>query len=142
MAITVKWLYPPNYNYGTPPENQGWRRVTVQLIGDDIVGEGIQRVIDISELRTPSRQAPRTTAVEWLKYDIDDAVSYVELFWDRAPREVFAHLTPGQGEFDYRYTGGMVDNGESGDGTGDIMVDSSGIGTGKFMITMCLRLKD
>jgi hypothetical protein len=138
MALSVKWLYPPNWD-GNPPDKGGWNRVKVQLIADgSTADESYAKKVDISELRTASGQAPTRTVVEEISYS-SAGMTALKLFWDRNPREPIANL---YGATDGNIRLDKVDPGEAGDGTGDILLSTAGVTTGYYTIVLTLGLKD
>lgn len=135
-AVTVKYLWPPNFD-GNPPEpgQAGWRKVRVQMNGiSDGTGESAVKKIDISDLRRPDGQAVVRTAAELIEYSISGMGS-ITLEWDRAPREKIAIIPGGTagglgGLFDYRKSGGLVEQSDGTEGTGDILLTSTGTTSG------------
>ena len=140
-TVNVRWVYPPNWD-GNPPEQGGWRKVTIEMTGtSDGTGESAVTKLDISELRTVNGIVPTRTVVERLEWDIS-GFDNILLEWDRNPKETIEVLS-GRGHRDYRDRGGLVDPGESGDATGDILLTSNGAASGgSYSILMTVRLKD
>lgn len=136
MAASVRFLYPPNWD-GNPPDRKGWDRIVVQFIGNaNTADESYVQKIDISELRTPTGDVPTRTALRSVScsaYNIDAIV----LYWDRNPKEVqvvlagggaggwFMKSGGGGGGIDMSSFGGIVDPGQAGDGTGDILLSTT-----------------
>ena len=141
MAHSVKWLYPSNWD-GNPPEKGGWRRIMLQLTGNaDVYTEDYtnKQVLDISELRTSVGDIPVKTIIEKIDYSVKGDRPY-KLSWDRSPNVVIAELN-GEGKLDYCKHGGNVDPGESGDGTGDILLTTVMGGSGAYSIVITARLR-
>ena len=142
-SVSEQWAYPPNWD-GNPPSKNGWRRV-VKMIRclSDGTGESDVIKLDISELKCLNGSVPTRTAIEFISYSIKDIDSVV-LEWDRAEREKIAVL-PGNsdGEFDFMKFGGLIDPGEAGDRTGDILLTSNGCSVnGVYNILIAVRLKE
>lgn len=140
-TVDVQWLYPPNWDGNAPDSPQGWKSVTVRLMGtSDGTGETLVRKIDISELRTITGAVPTRTSVQNIFWDVK-GFNNVELFWDRNPKSRIAVLS-GQGGGNFMPNGGLADPGESGDATGDILLTSNGASIGNaYDITIQLKLK-
>jgi len=141
-TVTEQWVYPPNWD-GNPPVRSGWRRVEKRFTCvSDGTGETSVIKIDISELRTVSGVAPTRTAVESIRFNQKGFTS-IKLLWDRAAPYTICVLAGDRGELDFGRFGGLVDPGEAGDRTGDILLTSSGATAGDvYDITICLRLKE
>ena len=142
-TVGVKWIYPPNWD-GNPPDNNGWREVTVRFHGiSDGTGEADVTKVDISELRTVQGIVPTRTKITSIKYMVNGMS--VRLEWDRSPNAVIAILgiTAGNdGVLDWGGKG-LVDPGEVGDRTGDILLTTGGATSGDtYDITMCIKLKE
>lgn len=140
MAATVKWIYPPNFNYDgavAPP----MRRVVIQVFDyDSGDAETDFKVLDLSELLTHNKVVPTRTAVDSIEYDASDCT--VKLAWDRAPKDSIAVMS-GQGKLDWSVMGGNVDRGEAGDGTGDILLSTVLTGAScSYSITISARIKE
>lgn len=144
-AVQVKWIYPPNWD-GNPPEDgkSGWGEVAVLLTGQSANGGETDVVkVDISELRTNTGAVPTKTAIMYIEWD---ALGYTELRleWDRAPNALILDLGgTNSGKMNFRKKGGLVDPGEAGDRTGDIMLTEAGGGaTDVYNIYMEIKLKE
>uniref|UniRef100_A0A6M3JW67 Putative structural protein n=1 Tax=viral metagenome TaxID=1070528 RepID=A0A6M3JW67_9ZZZZ len=140
-TVNVRWVYPPNWD-GNPPDKGGWRKATIQMTGiSDGTGESEVVKLDISELRAVSGAAPYRTTIERLEWDVA-GIDNIHLQWDRNPKETIVVLS-GRGKRDYRPEGGLVDPGETGDATGDILLTSNSAAPGgSYNILMTVRLKD
>lgn len=144
MADTVKtkWIYPPNWDGGFD-DNRGTRKWIVQLMClSDGTGESAVRKIDISTLFLPDGSTPTRSIIEKIEYDASGYTA-LRLYWDRTPPETIAFLGgSGSAELDYTNEGGNVDPGEAGDGTGDIMLTTTGYTSGdSYNIKFTFRLK-
>ena len=92
--------------------------------------------LDISELRKVDGTVPARTVVEQIRWDIS-GFNFVRLEWDRAPDSMIAVLS-GRGE----QTKDIVDAGEAGEGPGDIILTTDGMGDGaSYDIFLTVRLK-
>lgn len=147
MADTVKvdWIYPPDMQDGGWDEKSGNKRVVVRLSClSDGTGETDVKKVDLSDLKTPSGKIPGKTSIEWIQYQALGMNILLE--WDRAPHaeicRINADASVTQGKFDWSKFGGKLDPGDD-DGTGDILLTSTGVASGSaYEITMSLRLKD
>jgi len=141
-TVTTKWIWPPNWDGGFD-DNQGTRKWTVQLTGiSDGTGEAAVRKVDISTLFLPNGGTPAKSIIERIEGD-SSGYTALRLYWDRTPAENIA-VIGGDGNFclDYTEQGGNVDPGESGDGTGDIMLTTTGYTSGdSYNIKLTFRLK-
>ena len=144
MADTVKeqWVYPPNWD-GNAPTNRGWRRVTKKFsCVSDGTGETDVIKVNISDLRNVMGNEVVRTVVENIKF-LQHGFDRIELNWDRAPENTIFILSEEQGDICFLKQGGLVDPGEPGDRTGDILLTSVGATTDAvYDITMTLKLKD
>jgi len=147
-TVTKKYVYPPNWD-GNPSESQyqGWKRVVFRCTNySDGTGEDGVTKLDISELRTSTGKVPTRTVVEWIRYQLQGMGVRIE--WDRAPRSMIALLAAGSdggdhGYLDFRKHGGLVDDGEAGDRTGDILFTTlEAASLDSYDITMSVRLKE
>ena len=144
-TVNVRWIYPPN-PAGYLPDKGGFKRVVLQLTGvSDGTGETDVVKLKLSDLRTPSGNVPSRTAIERIEYQVYGLT--VTLEWDRRPHETIAVLNAAvgadSGSRSYRSGGGLVDPGESGDGTGDILLTTTNADSGdSYDINLVVRLKD
>ncbi len=139
-TVNVRWIYPPNWD-GNSPDIGGLKKVIIELNGiSDGSGESEVVKLDISDLCTTNGVAPSRTVIEQLEWDIS-GIDNVHLQWDRNPKETIKVLS-GQDKRDYRSQGGLVDPGEAGDATGDILLTSNSPAVGgSYSILMIVRLK-
>jgi len=143
-TVSTKWIYPPNWDGGYD-DNKGTRKMAVQIIGlSDGTGESSVQKIDISNLRTTNGDVCSRTIIEKIEYIVNGLNAH--LYWDRTPAETIARLNgsigTSNGCLDFEKTGGMADTGESGDGTGDIMLTTTGYASGDgYDIIIHFRLK-
>jgi len=142
-SVSEQWVYPPNWD-GNAPEKNGWRRVVkmIQCVSDG-TGETDVVKIDISELRCQNGSVPTRTVIEFIAYNIKDIDSIV-LEWDRAANKKICTLAGNtEGKIDYMEFGGLIDAGEEGDRTGDILLTSNGVSAnGVYNILIAVRLKE
>lgn len=141
-TVTTKWLMPPNWDGGFD-NDRGPRRWVVQLTcSSDGTGESAVRKINISDLFLPDGGTPVRSIIDKIDYDAFGFTA-IRLFWDRAPAENIAILGGNNAKcIDYTKIGGLVDPGELGDGTGDIMLTSSSPTNGdSYNIIIHFRLK-
>jgi len=141
-SVTVKYIWPPNFD-GNPPEtNQpGWRRVKVKMAGiSDGTGESEVVKVRMADLRRPDGQPVVRSAVERIEWTISGYTSIL-LQWDRTPKETIAVLTLGGRVLDYTSSGGLAESSDGTDGTGDVLLTSSGATAGdSYDITLSLLL--
>ena len=142
-AVDVQWIYPPNWDIEEFPQDH--RRFEVRLIGtSDGTGETDVTKMDISQFRTNGSVVTRTV-IECIEWHIFGITCLLE--WDRAPQRKIVELN-GNGvessnKLDWRHGGGLVDTGEAGDGTGDILLTTTNASSGDtYDITIKGRLKD
>ena len=68
--------------------------------------------------------------------------SRIVLEWDRAPASLIYIITEKQGRISFKRTGGLVDPGQEGDRTGNILLTTTDATLGDvYDITICLKLK-
>ena len=141
-TVTERWIYPPNWD-GNSPDNGGWKRVVKHFTCvSDGSGETDIIKVDISELRTTQGRAVVRTVIEKIEY-AQTGFTDIKLIWDRAPKDTICVIPDHSGVLDFKSAGGLVDPGEEGDGTGDILLTSTGADSGDaYDITITLRLKD
>lgn len=140
-TVSTKWVWPPNWDGGV--DGGGPRRWVVQLKGaSDGTGESAVTKIDISSLYKPDGSTPTRTIIDKIEYDVFSWYTKIKLYWDRAPEAVIAYIPTGHGCMDFTKESGLADPGESGDGTGDIKLDTSGATDGDhYNITIHFRAK-
>ncbi|MCD6162614.1 MAG: hypothetical protein J7K40_09410 [candidate division Zixibacteria bacterium] len=141
-TVTSQWLYPPNWDE-TPPSSGGVKRIIKRFTCvSDGTGESNALKIDISELRTTLGRPAVRTVIEKIIY-AQTGFANVRLTWDRNPAVTICLLLHRNGIMDFKPGGGLVDPGEEGDETGDILLTSTGADSGDaYDITITLRLKD
>jgi len=139
MADTVNTLYlwPPNWDNS---QESGVRKVIVQFTSVcDGTGESSVKKFDLSEWTGPTNQPVRKVTVEKIEYDAFGFTS-VQLDWDRTPRQVIAVLA---GNNSGTLMGQRADVSDGTDGTGDILLTSSGGDSGdSYNITLTLILHE
>lgn len=141
LTTDIQWVWPPNYD-GNPPATGGFKKVKLHLTGIalSVAGSGEEETdvvkLDISELRKIDGTAPTRTVIESLSWDIS-GLKNVILEWDRAPDKVIAVMSErGKIESD------IVDASDDPDGTGDILLTTTGVALGSsYDIMMTVRLK-
>lgn len=107
----------------------------------DGTGESAVAKVDISTLTGPDHvNAPTKTVIEEIQWSIQGFTS-VRLFWDHTTDDEIAVLGTGNGYFNFKNAGGLVDPASSG-GTGDIVLTTAGAVSGAtYDITLVVRLK-
>ena len=137
--VGIKYIYPPNHDGGANPVPT--RKVTVNFWGlSDGSGETDVIKVRLTDLMKHGGATPTRTAIENIKYNISGMT--VRLEWDRAANAPIALLGAGRSELDYRREGGIVDPGEEGDRTGNIILTSLYADSGdSYDITLTVRLK-
>ena len=141
-TITNQWVYPSNWDE-TPPDNGGFKRIIKRFTGvSDGTGESDVVKVDISELRTTLGKPAVRTVIEKIVYS-QTGFTDIRLTWDRNPAATICVIPGHSGVMDFKSAGGLVDPGEEGDETGDILLTSTGADSGDaYDITITLRLKD
>ena len=141
LISKVTWLWPPNFDGNFPSAGLGFRKVNLLLSGIcDTDGVNIDETdvvkLDLSELLKIDRTAPTRTSVESLHWNIG-GFNNVKLSWDRAPENTIAVMS-GLGKI----KSSIVDPGEVGDRTGDILLSTYGAAVGAtYSIELCVKLK-
>ena len=148
-TVTTKYLHPPNWD-GNFPDDQshGYKRVIARFTNvSDGTGEVNVRKIRLADWRCSNGAVPTRSVVEWIQYNM--AGMGVKIEWDRSPPSMIGivhggSFTAGSGTIDFTEVGGgLVDDGEAGDGTGDILFTTLLHTAGdSYDITMSLRFKE
>jgi len=138
-TVDVRYLYPANYD--DMPNPTPTRRVVVQMTGlSDGTGETDIVKVRLSDLLMHTGLTPTRTAVEKIVGNVYGMT--VQLEWDRAPRAEIKLLGAGRYNLDYHSVGGLVDPGEEGDRTGNIILSSLYTDSGdSYDLTLTVRLK-
>lgn len=120
----------------------GNRRYVVRLTNiSDGTGEADVVKVDVSTLIGPDGTAPTYTAIEEIQWSINGFTS-VRLEWDATTDDEIAVLGTGNGYFNFRSAGSLVDPRSSGT-TGDILLTTAGnVAGATYDITINLVLKD
>jgi len=141
-TVTSQWVYPPNWDE-TIPDKGGLKRIIKRFTCvSDSTGESNVIKVDISELRTTLGKPAVRTVIEKIVYS-QTGFTDIKLTWDRNPAVTICVISDHSGILDFKLAGGLVDPGEEGDETGDILLTSTGAGAGDaYDITITLRLKD
>jgi hypothetical protein len=116
------------------------RKYVVRLMNvSDGTGESAVVKIDKSALTGPNGLEPSKLVVEKIDYTCDGMTA--RLYWDHTTDDEIA-VCAGQGCFDFRDAGGLIDPGSAG-GTGDILLTTNGHTSGdSYTIVLWLRKKD
>lgn len=138
-TVNIKYVYPPNYN--DAPNPFGVRKVVVQLTClSDGTGETDVVKVRLTDLLKHDGSTPTRTAIERIIGNVSGM--RVKLEWDRAPNAEIVLLSSGRHNLSYRADGGLIDPGEAGDRTGDILLTSLYADSGdSYDITITVRLK-
>ena len=141
-TVQVDWLYPPLFENLSEDQRQGTVNYCVKLSGlSDGTGETDVQKVDISELRLPGVNRGSTvtrTSISKIKYNVYGMTAMLE--WDRAPNVLIARM---RDEGEYCYSPPLVDQGSSGDGTGDLILTTTDADPGDFYeITIWFRGKE
>lgn len=137
--VSKRWIWPPNFDENIP-ETGGLKKVEIHLSatceGASCAEESDVVKLDISELRKIDGTAPTRTVIEKMVWDIS-GFNFVRLEWDREPDALIAILS-GRGTQEADIT----DPGEAGEGSGDIILTTDGMGDGaSYDIFVTVRLK-
>ena len=138
-TVNVKYIYPANHDGGANPTPV--RKVMVNMTNEsDGSGETDIVKVRLTDLMKHDGTTPTRSAIEEIKYNIQGM--WVRLEWDRSPHAEIAYLGPGTDTKGYRSVGGIVDPGESGDRTGNIILTTINADSGdSYDITLTVRLK-
>ena len=139
MAAEIKFIYPPNFNYGSP-SSVGTRRMVVQVSDTYLEADyALGQIVDISEILTTQGLSATRTIIDSIDYDVANCACV--LTWDRRPISRIAVLE-GHDTIDYSKVGGNADSGSSGDGTGDIMLEVTNVNPdATYTIQIAFRTK-
>jgi len=139
-AVAIKWIYPANWD-GNPPSSGGWNRVKVQLTClSDGTGETNVKKVDISEFRTTEGIAPIGTIIDRIEYDVSGFNVLLE--WDRAPAAEITRLIGAPSGISGVIGYSLVDPSDGTDGTGDILITTTGATSGDgYRILLHMRFK-
>lgn len=120
----------------------GTRKRIVRLTNiSDGTGESDVVKVDVSALTGPDGTPPTSTAIEEIQWSINGFTS-VRLEWDATTDDEIAVLGTGNGYFNFRNAGGLIDPKSTGT-TGDILLTTAGNVSGAtYDITLVLRLRD
>lgn len=106
----------------------------------DGTGETLVTKIDLDDLNVNDLAAPYGVAIERITYHISGSPE-VRLFWDRDPIDIPCVTMDGDGEYDYRTFGGLVDPNVGDAGSGNILLSTLGIfNNDAYDITLYLRI--
>ena len=142
MALTAKtaYIHPQNWD-GNLPTIGGWKKVILHLTaicsatGTNTDESDVVK-LDISSLRKTDGTAPTRTVVKKVNWAIG-GFNNVKLSWDRAPSETIITMS-GYGNM----CNDIVDPGEAGESTGDILLSTYGAATGAvYSIELEVKLK-
>lgn len=120
----------------------GNNRYVVRLTNiSDGTGESGVIKVDKSALIGPDGvNAPSKLVLEEMQWSIQ-GFSSVRLAWDHTTDDEISVLGSGNGFFNFKNAGGLVDPGSTG-GTGDILLTTAGAASGAtYDITLVVRLK-
>lgn len=138
-AVAINYVYPPNYD--DAPNPMPTRKVVVRMRGlSDGTGETDIVKVRLNELMKHDGQTPTRTAVEKIVGNVYGQTVLLE--WDRAPNAEIKLLSPGRYNIDYTDVGGLIDPGEEGDRTGNILLSTVYSDSGdSYDLTLTVRLK-
>jgi len=138
-SAQVHYIYPASHDLGANPVPT--RKVVVGMVGlSDGTGETSVVKVRLTDLMKHDGSTPTRTAVERIQGNIQGMT--VVLAWDRALAAGIKMLGPGVYDLDFRGTGGIVDPGEEGDRTGNIILTSLYADSGDtYDLTLTVRLK-
>ena len=141
LISKVTWIHPQNWNGNVPDTGPGWKKVILLLTGHcDSDGLNVDETdvvkLNISELLNVNREVPVRTSIERIRWSVNGFYN-VKLSWDRAPENTIAVLA-GEGKI----RKAILDPGEDGDRTGDIMLSTLNAELGaSYSIELHVRLK-
>lgn len=140
-AVAVNWVWPPKWDGNAPePGQPGWKRIKVNLTClSDGTGETDIRKIDISELRNSKGEVANRTKLIHADYNVSGLNVLLE--WDRAPHKEMARLLGASGAVSGNIKEPRYDDSDGTDGTGDILLTTTGATAGDgYDITLELEL--
>jgi hypothetical protein len=147
MAVSIKWIYPPNYS-GTASV-RGQRRIVVEFRGDALTAsESAVTKLDVSTLKAPSGKTCLRVSLEKLEANITN-FDYIQLYWDHDTPVPITSLGSGYTHMCMKKGGGLVDPGPVAELKGDVkltsVIDPIAVAAGNYAsynILCTFRLKD
>ena len=138
MAVSTKWIYPPNWDGDVTQPPQRW---CVQLMSVSAgTDETNVRKVVLADLITRENTVPTKFVIEKIEHNCMGFAG-ITLEFDRETDSVFFYAPgDGTGSIDYRREGGLVDD-EVGD-TGDILLSTTGAtANDSYNIKITFRVK-
>ena len=131
-VTNVVWIYPPKWDGNSPEPGaniRGHLRFEIKLTNlSDGTDETNVRKLDISNLRSSSGEICTKVIIDCVKYNVSGL--NVLLGWDRAPQAEICRIFGANGAISGRITGPLHDLGDISDGTGDILLTTTGATSG------------
>ncbi len=140
-TVTSRHVYPPNWDGYYAGNQKGHKRYVVNLTCvSDGTGESDVRKITVGDYLTVNGDTATRLAIEKVEFSCYGFTSIL-LEFDGVPDDPICVIGGNDSDcLDYRPVGGIVDNNE--EGTGDIMLTSSGATSGdSYNITITFRPK-
>jgi hypothetical protein len=150
----VKWVYPPNWDYGLPGDGEdagvnalyGKKRYILQV--DKYIAatedESNFKLVDISLLRSVGGNVAVRSVIEKVEYQIFGV--NIRLFWESTPaNEIICNIGSTGVESDGCIKGPMIDprTGDGTDGSGDILLTTvDGAAKDSYHLKIYMRMKD
>ncbi len=123
MAVSTKWIYPPNWDGDVTQPPRRWCVQLMRITPDTTEETNVRKVV-LADLITPEKTVPTKFVIERIEYNCM-GFSGITLEFDRGTDSVFFYIPGDRSGFaDYRKKGGLVDD-EVGD-TGDILLSTTG----------------
>lgn len=129
-VATIKYVYPPNWSGSTP--DQPWvKYVDLLLMFTSSGATGETAVVKLRpedwKLPGPGDQAIQATRLGIHSVIANvNKIDYVTIAWDRTPVEPALVLPMGWTEACFEEVGGLWDNSDGSDGTGNLILTSVG----------------
>lgn len=140
MAWTIvpRWISPANWDGAS---GAGQRRYRIQFIGtsDSTTELSLYKLIDVADLLDARGQEGGRMAIVFAQYEVTGLTNF-SLRFDRSPDEVILNAGAHTGAI--KYDPPLSDTGETGDGTGDLLISTSGATNGgRFVLDLDFNLK-
>jgi len=119
---------------------QNRRIIRINNVSDGTGESAVSKIVKANLVGPDGINAPSKLVLEEVQWSIQGFTS-VRLFWAHTAPDEIAILGPGNGYFNFKSSGGLVDPGSAG-GTGDLTVTTAGAVSGAtYDITLVVRLK-
>jgi len=138
VTVTKRWVV-PNSNLGTldDPRQRSYH-LQVSGVSDSTTNLTDEVLVNLSTLSLPDGSPVGRLAIRSLGW-VEDGFTYLTLKFDRSPDDTIVTMAGA----DFKdYPGYLTDVGESGDGTGNLLLTTSGAASGStFNIDVVFKAK-